>query len=74
MGHILDLNAHVRLDDFRHRFGIGNTLEVERPGECCKGREPARERRGRFGRRGARGHGFEACGSTGAIRVANNKN
>jgi hypothetical protein len=73
-GNVLDLGADARLDNLRHRFGIGNTLEAERPGECGERREPARERRRRFGRRGAGGHGFEACRSPAAIRVADDKN
>jgi hypothetical protein len=73
-GNVPDLGTDARLDDFRHCLGTGNTLEVERSGERGERREPARERRLRFGRRGARGHGFEACRSTAAIRVADDKN
>jgi hypothetical protein len=43
----------VRLDDLCQRLGIGNILKVERPGDCCERREPARERRRRFRRSGA---------------------
>jgi hypothetical protein len=70
-GNVLDLGADARLDNLRHRLGIGNILEVERPGECGERREPARER---FGRSGAPGRGIEACRSTAAIRVADDKN
>lgn len=73
-GNVRDLGADARLDNLRHRFGIGNALEVERPGEGGERREPARERRRRFGRRAARGYGLEACRSTAAIRVADDKN
>ena len=73
-GNVLDLGADARLDNLRQRLGIGNTLEVERPGERGERREPARERRLRFRRRGTRGHGFVACRDTGAIRVADDKN
>lgn len=71
---VLDLGTDARLDDFRQRLRFGDTLEVERPSEGDERREPARERRRRFGRRGARGHGFEACCSTAAPRMANDKN
>jgi len=71
---VLDLRAHARLDNLPHRIGIGDTVEVELPGECGERREPACERCRRFGRRSARGHGFEACHGTAAIRVADDKN
>jgi hypothetical protein len=68
------LSADARLDNLRQRIGFGNILEVERPGECGERREPARKRCRRFGGRGTRGHGFEACHSTATIRVADDKN
>ena len=73
-GNVLDLGMDARLDNLRQRLGIGNSLEVERPGDGGERREPARERRRRFGRRGARGHGFKACRSTAAICVADDEN
>jgi hypothetical protein len=72
--HVLDLRAHARLDDLRQRLGLGNVLEVERPGECGERREPAREGRRRLGRRGARLHGVVACQGTAAVRVADDNN
>ena len=74
LNNVLDLSADARLDNLRQRLGTGNILEVERPGDCGERREPAREGRRRFGRRGARSHGFEACLSTAAIRVTNDQN
>jgi hypothetical protein len=71
---VLNLGADAHLDNLGQRLRSGNTLEVERSGECGERREPARERCRRFGRRGARGHGFEGCRSTAAIRVADDKN
>jgi hypothetical protein len=73
-GNVLDLGADARLDNLQHCIGMGNTLEIECPGECGERREPARERRRRCGGRSARGHGLEACRSTAAIRVADDKN
>ena len=71
---VLDLGTDARLDDLRQRLRFGDTLEVERPSEGDERCEPAPERCRRFGRRGARGQGFEACRGTAAPRVADDKN
>ena len=51
--------ADASLNNLCQRLGIGNIHELERPGDCGERRELARERRHRFGRRGACGHGNE---------------
>jgi hypothetical protein len=66
--------ADSRLDDVCQHLGIGNILEVERPGDCGERRKPARERRCRFARRGACDHGNDTCRGTAAICVTDDEN